>query len=90
MHNHQEHRQPDDRAKGSGVTSDGATRGAVRRHGTARPWVFGSVAPGTAKPDSDVDLHYQLEPDRRLGWAIEQLAHELVVHGQSGWPRETT
>jgi hypothetical protein len=57
---------------------------------TARPWVFGSVARATAKPESEMDVHYQLEPDRRLGWAIEQLAHELAVHRQSGWPRKTT
>jgi hypothetical protein len=55
-------------------------------HGSSVP----SVARGTAKPDNDVDVHYQLERDRRLGWAIEQLAHELAVHRQSGWPRKTT
>jgi uncharacterized protein len=41
--------------------------------------VFGSVARGTATPDSDVDVLYELEPGRRLGWEIEQLADELAA-----------
>jgi predicted nucleotidyltransferase len=59
------------------------------RYGIARPRVVGSVA-GSAKPDSDMDVLYKLEPDRRLGWAIEQLAQKLAVQPQSGWPRKTT
>ena len=47
------------------------------RYGIARLRVFGSVARGTATPDSDIDVLYELEPGRRLGWEIEQLADEL-------------
>jgi predicted nucleotidyltransferase len=36
--------------------------------------IFGSVARATATPDSDIDVLYELEPGRRLGWEIEQLA----------------
>jgi predicted nucleotidyltransferase len=48
------------------------------RYGIAGLWVFGSVARGTARPDSDVDLLYVLRPDRRLGWEIEQLSDDLA------------
>jgi predicted nucleotidyltransferase len=41
--------------------------------------VFGSVARGTATPDSDIDVLYELEPGHRLGWEIEQLADELTA-----------
>jgi uncharacterized protein len=37
------------------------------RYGIARLLVFGSVARGTATPDSDIDVLYELEPGRRLG-----------------------
>jgi predicted nucleotidyltransferase len=47
------------------------------RYGIARLMVFGSVARGTAGPTSDVDILYELEPDRRLGWEIEDLSDEL-------------
>jgi hypothetical protein len=33
--------------------------------------------PGTAGPDSDIDVLYTLRPGRQLGWEIEQLADEL-------------
>ena len=36
-----------------------------RRYGIARPEVFGSVARGEQRPDSDVDLLYTLEGDAR-------------------------
>lgn len=48
------------------------------RYGIARLHVFGSVARGTASPDSDIDVLYELEPGRRLGWEIEQLTDELA------------
>ena len=35
-------------------------------HGASHPRIFGSVARGTAGPDSDVDLLIDLEPDRTL------------------------
>ena len=68
-----------------GVTIDEARLAHVcARYGDARLRVFGSVARGTATPDSDIDVLdidvlYELEPGRRLGWEIEQLADELAV-----------
>jgi uncharacterized protein len=47
------------------------------RYGIAELKVFGSRALGTARPDSDVDVLYELRPGRKLGWEIEQLADEL-------------
>jgi predicted nucleotidyltransferase len=49
----------------------------VRPIRPARILVFGSVARGTATPDGDIDVLYELEPGRRLGWGIEQLADAL-------------
>jgi uncharacterized protein len=64
----------------SGVTVDEARLAEVcARYGIARLLVFGSVARGTATPDSDIDVLYELEPGRRLGWEIEQLADELAA-----------
>jgi uncharacterized protein len=63
-----------------GVTVDEARLAEVcARYGVARLLVFGSVARGTATPDSDIDVLYELEPGRRLGWEIEQLADELAA-----------
>ena len=39
--------------------------------------IFGSVARGTAEPSLDVDVLYELQPHRRLGWEIEDLSDEL-------------
>jgi predicted nucleotidyltransferase len=63
-----------------GVTVDEARLADVcARYGIARLPVFGSVARGTATPDSDIDVLYELEPGRRLGWETEQLADELAA-----------
>src|SRR3954453_1152363 len=63
-----------------GVMVDEARLAEVcARYGIARLLVFGSVARGTAPPDSDIDVLYELEPGRRLGWEIEQLADELAA-----------
>lgn len=48
-----------------------------QRYGIARLEVFGSVARGTATPNSDVDLLYTLHPDAHLGWEIADLTDEL-------------
>jgi hypothetical protein len=48
------------------------------RYGIAKLEIFGSLARGTAGPDSDIDVLYTLRPGRRLGWEIEQLADELT------------
>lgn len=49
------------------------------RYGVARLEVFGSVARGTAGPDSDLDLLYELAPGSTLGWEIDDLQEELTV-----------
>jgi predicted nucleotidyltransferase len=38
----------------------------LRRRGMAHLWVFGSVARGEARPDSDIDLIAELEPAARV------------------------
>jgi len=50
-----------------------------RRYGIARLWIFGSTARGEARPDSDVDLLYEVAPGSRLGWEIVDLIDELAV-----------
>ena len=60
------------------VTVDEVRLAAVcARYGIARLMIFGSVARGTAEPSSDVDVLYDLQPGRRLGWEIEDLSDEL-------------
>lgn len=49
------------------------------RYGIARLEVFGSTSRGDARPDSDVDMLYELSPGARLGWEIEDLAQELSL-----------
>ncbi len=48
-----------------------------QRYGVARLEVFGSVSRGEERPDSDMDVLYDLVPGARLGWDIENLADEL-------------
>ncbi|MGH9235613.1 MAG: nucleotidyltransferase family protein [Acidimicrobiales bacterium] len=48
-----------------------------QRYGVARLEVFGSVGRGDERPDSDVDVLYELAPGARLGWEIEDLTDEL-------------
>lgn len=47
------------------------------RHGASRPRVFGSIANGNARPDSDIDLLVDLEPGRTL-FDIAALHDDLV------------
>ena len=62
----------------AGVTVDEVRLAAIcTRYGIARLMIFGSVARGTAEPSSDVDVLYELQPGRRLGWEIEDLSDEL-------------
>ncbi|MCE9620825.1 MAG: nucleotidyltransferase family protein [Actinomycetia bacterium] len=56
------------------------------RHGASHPRVFGSVAKGKARTDSDVDLLVDLEPGRTLfdvaalhDELVELLGHEVDV-----------
>ena len=41
-------------------------RGIAARHGARRIRVFGSVARGQARPDSDVEFLVEFEPDRTV------------------------
>ncbi|MDN5792233.1 MAG: nucleotidyltransferase family protein [Brevibacterium aurantiacum] len=52
-------------------------REVCERYGVIRLDVFGSLAHGTARPESDIDLLYTLAPGTLLGWAIEDLNEEL-------------
>jgi predicted nucleotidyltransferase len=54
-------------------------REVCERYGVVRLDVFGSVGRGDARPDSDVDLLCSLAPDKRLGWAIEDLTSDLAA-----------
>lgn len=54
-------------------------REVCERYGVIRLDVFGSLAVGAARPDSDIDLLYTLAPGTRLGWAIEDLDQELAT-----------
>lgn len=57
---------------------DGARLDEVcRRYGVVELSVFGSVARGEARPDSDVDLLYVLAPGSHLGFSINRLEDEL-------------
>lgn len=50
----------------------------AREYGLAEVWLYGSVARGDARPDSDVDLLYRLKPGERLGLTQTQtLTDEL-------------
>jgi uncharacterized protein len=48
-----------------------------RRHGALRPRVFGSVAAGRSRADSDVDLLVDLEPGRTM-FDVAALHDDLV------------
>ncbi len=47
------------------------------RYGVAELSVFGSVARGDARPESDLDVLYTLSPGRHLGFSLNQLEDEL-------------
>lgn len=49
-----------------------------RRYGVVRLDVFGSASRGEMTDASDIDVLYDLAPDARLGWAIDDLAPELT------------
>jgi predicted nucleotidyltransferase len=62
----------------AGVRVDEVRLAAVcAGYGVARLMIFGSVARGTAELSSDVDVLYELQAGRRLGWEIEDLSDEL-------------
>ena len=39
--------------------------GVLRQEGVSGIWVFGSVARGEGRPDSDIDLALEIDPDRK-------------------------
>ncbi len=40
---------------------------ALRARGVSRAALFGSVARGTSRPDSDIDILIEIDPDRSVG-----------------------
>lgn len=54
-------------------------REVCERYGVASLEVFGSVARGEDRTDSDLDLLYVLKPDARLGFRIFELEDELAA-----------
>lgn len=53
-------------------------RDVCERYGVASLEVFGSVARGEDRPDSDIDLLYVLKPGTRLGFRLFDLEDELA------------
>lgn len=53
-------------------------REVCERYGVASLEVFGSVARGEDRQDSDIDLLYVLKPDVRLGFRLFDLEDELA------------
>jgi uncharacterized protein len=54
-------------------------REVCERYGVASLDVFGSVARGEDRGDSDVDLLYVVKPDARLGFRIFDLEDEFAA-----------
>lgn len=52
-------------------------REVCERYGVASLEVFGSVARGEERQDSDIDLLFTLKPGRRLGFSLFDLEDEL-------------
>lgn len=53
-------------------------REVCERYGVASLEVFGSVARGEDRPESDLDLLYVLRPGVRLGFKLFELEDELA------------
>lgn len=53
-------------------------REVCERYGVASLELFGSLARGDQRPDSDVDLLYVLKPGARLGLRLFDLEDELA------------
>lgn len=54
-------------------------RDVCERYGVVRLEIFGSLAHGSARTDSDIDMLYTVAPGARPGWAIEDLSDELAA-----------
>lgn len=48
-----------------------------RRHGIRRLSLFGSVLRDDFRPDSDVDVLVEFQPDKIVGWEIVTIEDEL-------------
>jgi predicted nucleotidyltransferase len=65
----------------------------LRQEGVSALWVFGSVARGEVRPDSDVDLALEFAPDRSptlftLGHLQEQIEQQLGTKVDLGLRRD--
>ncbi|WP_236796817.1 nucleotidyltransferase family protein [Amycolatopsis sp. GM8] len=60
------------------VVDEMELRRICARYGIATLRIFGSAARGEAGAASDVDVLYELQPGRKLGWEIEDLNQELT------------
>jgi predicted nucleotidyltransferase len=65
----------------------------LRQEGVSAVWVFGSVARGEGRPDSDVDLALEFARDRRptlftLGHLQEQIETQLGTKIDLGLRRD--
>ncbi len=54
-----------------------ALREFCERHHIVRLWLFGSVLRDDFRPDSDVDVLVQFDPDHVPGWKIVSIQDEL-------------
>jgi predicted nucleotidyltransferase len=82
MSQQQAESQPSANAPANGMSIDfEALRPQIealcRKYGIAELSVFGSVARGDDRPDSDVDFLYVSDPERQTGWEFYDIIDEL-------------
>lgn len=57
-----------------------ANEAGLRRRGVAHAALFGSRARGDHRPDSDIDILIEVEPDTRIGlWAYVDLKDHVAA-----------
>lgn len=55
-----------------------AAESELRAKGVAHAALFGSVARGEQRPDSDVDIMVEIDPDARIGvWGFVSIVHVI-------------
>ena len=52
---------------------------ALRSRGVAAAYLFGSTVRGEARPDSDIDLFIEIEPNRKFSLIDMAGVHNLLV-----------